>query len=289
MPTYDGSCHCGRVRFRVTAALDRVVRCNCSICRKKGFLHLIVPPAQFELLSGAGDLTVYTFNTGVAKHQFCRHCGIHPFYVPRSDPDKIDVNVRCLEGVDPDALEIGAFDGSSWEQAIGSASWKDGEAAGGVDVDVRREDVTSPVAAALIAALNAELSERYPEVGANHFRLDVAEVEEGRGAFLVARAGDAPGGCGAIRRIDGDTGEIKRMYVAPALRGRGIGARLLAALEAEARRLRLTRVVLETGARQPEALALYRRAGYVEIPPFGEYVGSPLSVCMEKRLAPSAA
>jgi len=125
MRTYDGSCHCGRVRFRVTAALDKVVRCNCSICRKKGFLHLIVAPAQFELRAGAGELAVYTFNTGVAKHQFCRHCGIHPFYVPRSDPDKIDVNVRCLEGVDVDALEIGVFDGANWEQAIGAASWKD--------------------------------------------------------------------------------------------------------------------------------------------------------------------
>jgi len=125
MQTYDGSCHCGRVRFRVTAALDKVVRCNCSICTKKGFLHLIVPLAQFALVSGAEDLTIYTFNTGTARHQFCRHCGIHPFYVPRSDPDKIDVNVRCLEGVDAAALAIERFDGANWEQAIGSASWKD--------------------------------------------------------------------------------------------------------------------------------------------------------------------
>jgi len=124
MRTYDGSCHCGRVRFRVTADLARIVRCNCSICTKKGFLHVIVPPAQFELLSGADDLTVYTFNTGTAKHQFCRHCGIHPFYVPRSDPDKIDVNVRCLAGVDVDALAVDAFDGANWEQAIETASWK---------------------------------------------------------------------------------------------------------------------------------------------------------------------
>ena len=123
MRTYDGSCHCGRVRFRVTADLSRVVRCNCSICTKKSFLHIIVPRAQFQLLSGADDLTLYTFNTGIAKHQFCRHCGIHPFYVPRSDPDKIDVNVRCLEGIDPAALTVDAFDGANWEQAIGSASW----------------------------------------------------------------------------------------------------------------------------------------------------------------------
>ena len=124
MTTYDGSCHCGRVRFRVSADLDEVVLCNCSICTKKGFLHVIVPPAQFELLSGAADLAVYTFNTGIAKHQFCRHCGVHPFYVPRSDPDKIDVNVRCLEGVEVGALRAGAFDGANWERAIATASWK---------------------------------------------------------------------------------------------------------------------------------------------------------------------
>ena len=130
MQTYEGSCHCGRVRFRVTASLSRITRCNCSMCTMKGFLHLIVPPEQFELLAGADDLTVYEFNTRTAKHKFCRHCGIHPFYVPRSDPDKIDVNVHCLEGVDPDALEIQPFDGKNWEQAIGSASWRRQGAAG---------------------------------------------------------------------------------------------------------------------------------------------------------------
>jgi hypothetical protein len=124
MQTFEGGCHCGRVRFRVTASLDGVTRCNCSICAKKGFLHLIVPLPQFELLSGADDLTVYRFNTGVAKHQFCRHCGIHAFYVPRSDPDKIDVNVRCLDGVDPDAIATAPFDGRNWEEAIHSAPWK---------------------------------------------------------------------------------------------------------------------------------------------------------------------
>jgi len=95
--TYEGGCHCGRVRFRVTAELAGVTECNCSICTKKGFLHLIVPPEQFELVSGADALAEYRFNTGTARHMFCRFCGIHPFYVPRSDPDKIDVNLRCLE------------------------------------------------------------------------------------------------------------------------------------------------------------------------------------------------
>jgi hypothetical protein len=116
--TMEGGCHCGRVRFRVTADLDRVTECNCSICSKKGILHLIVPPEQFELLSGKDDLTVYEFNTRIAKHMFCKHCGIHPFYVPRSDPDKIDVNARCLDATDLTEISPKPFDGKNWEAAI---------------------------------------------------------------------------------------------------------------------------------------------------------------------------
>ena len=119
MKTMQGGCHCGRVRFKVTADLDRVTYCNCSICAKKGFLHLIVPPEQFELLSGKDDLATYQFNTRTAKHTFCKTCGIHPFYVPRSDPDKIDVNVCCLDDIDVSTLTIGTFDGKNWEEAIG--------------------------------------------------------------------------------------------------------------------------------------------------------------------------
>jgi hypothetical protein len=118
MKTYDGGCHCGRVRYRVTADLTSVTSCNCSICIKKGFLHLIVPTARFELLSGADDLSTYEFNTKIAKHHFCRNCGIHSFYVPRSDPDKIDVNARCLDGVDAASLTPTPFDGRNWEVAI---------------------------------------------------------------------------------------------------------------------------------------------------------------------------
>src|ERR1700675_764543 len=123
--TMEGGCHCGRVRFRVTADLAGVTQCNCSICTKKGILHLIVPPEQFELLSGKDELTTYEFNTRVAKHTFCRHCGIHPFYVPRSDPDKIDVNLRCLDGIDLQEVKIEPFDGRHWEDAIRSgAPWR---------------------------------------------------------------------------------------------------------------------------------------------------------------------
>ncbi len=118
LETYDGSCHCGRVRFRVQADLSTLLECNCSVCTKKGILHLIVPPEQFELLQGEEDLATYQFNTNTAKHTFCRACGMHPFYVPRSDPDKISVNARCLDGVDPATLRPSHFfDGRNWEEA----------------------------------------------------------------------------------------------------------------------------------------------------------------------------
>jgi len=125
MKTYTGGCHCGRVRFKVTADLTRVSDCNCSICTKKGFLHLIVPPERFELLSGSDDLATYQFNTKTAKHTFCKVCGIHPFYVPRSEPDKIDVNVRCLDDVDLSQVTPYVFDGRHWETAIRrQAPWR---------------------------------------------------------------------------------------------------------------------------------------------------------------------
>jgi hypothetical protein len=124
MQELDGGCHCGRVRFRVAADVSRVIECNCSICRKKGFLHLIVPRDRFALISGGEDLATYRFNTGVALHHFCRHCGIHSFYVPRSDPDKIDVNVRCLDGIDPGGLQLDQFDGENWDEAITSVPWR---------------------------------------------------------------------------------------------------------------------------------------------------------------------
>jgi hypothetical protein len=123
--TYEGGCHCGRVRFRVRGELTRVSDCNCSICTKKGILHWIVPRDRFEILSGEGELETYRFNTGVARHTFCRHCGIHAFYVPRSDPDKIDVNVRCLDDVDLASIAIEPFDGRNWERSMqGQVPWR---------------------------------------------------------------------------------------------------------------------------------------------------------------------
>ncbi len=164
---------------------------------------------------------------------------------------------------------------------VDPASW------GGELIDsitVSREDLLGEAAATLIKALNAELSATYPEPGATHFRLDPEETKEGRGAFVVARIDGVPMACGAIRKNDEETAEIKRMFVVQKARGRGLSHRVLSALEAEAARLQVKRIVLETGPRQHAALALYERSGYERIPLFGEYIGSPMSICMEKRL-----
>lgn len=155
----------------------------------------------------------------------------------------------------------------------------------GIDINkliIKKCTLQSADANMLINALNNELTERYPEEGATHFRLEASEVEEGKGAFFIACNSSEPIGCGAIRLIDPATAEVKRMYVAPHARGHGIGYKILTALEAEAIRLGAEKIVLETGERQPESLALYARAGFVRIPAFGEYVSSPLSVCMGK-------
>lgn len=121
LKTYEGGCHCGRVRFRIEVDLDKTVigECNCSICTKKGILHLPVAHDRLTLLSGADAITTYQFGTGTAKHTFCRHCGIHGFYQPRSDPENYSVNTRCLDDYDPKRMAPGRlFDGRNWEAAF---------------------------------------------------------------------------------------------------------------------------------------------------------------------------
>lgn len=119
--THRGSCHCGAVRFEVDApARIAAIDCNCSICAKTAFLHLIVPQTQFRLLAGADALAEYRFGTGVARHLFCRHCGVKCHYVPRSNPDGIDVNVRCLDAATIAAIDIESFDGrGAWDEQAG--------------------------------------------------------------------------------------------------------------------------------------------------------------------------
>jgi hypothetical protein len=118
---HRGGCHCGRVRFEIDApaAID-ALECNCSICRMTGFLHLIVPASRFRLLAGSEALSEYTFNTGAAKHRFCRHCGVKSFYIPRSNPEGVDVNVRCLDGDTIERVTVALFDDRRREESDAS-------------------------------------------------------------------------------------------------------------------------------------------------------------------------
>jgi hypothetical protein len=124
MCTHTGGCHCGRVRFEVAAPADiHVSECDCSICSKSGYLHLIVPAEQFKLLSGADALTTYTFNTQVAKHFFCSICGVKSFYIPRSHPDGVSVNARCIDAGTIESMTVTPFNGREWEK--GRAEYPD--------------------------------------------------------------------------------------------------------------------------------------------------------------------
>ena len=115
---HHGGCHCRRVRFEVDAPASlEVLECNCSICTMSGFLHLIVPASRFRLLAGEDELVDYAFNTGAARHRFCRHCGVKSFYVPRSHPDGFSINARCLDGVDLQLLHVTPFDDGNRDAA----------------------------------------------------------------------------------------------------------------------------------------------------------------------------
>jgi hypothetical protein len=119
MDTYHGSCHCGTVKFTIRADLAHLTRCTCSMCTKKGLLGCYVPPEEFQLLEGKDALMLYQFNKRIAKHYFCKRCGIHAFMNPRSNPNAYGVNVRCLDDFDLETAkyEVTLFDGRNWEAA----------------------------------------------------------------------------------------------------------------------------------------------------------------------------
>ena len=115
---HAGACHCGRVRIAALAPRElELLECNCSMCSRSAYLHLIVQAHEFRLVAGAEDLVEYTFGTGVARHLFCRHCGAKPFYVPRSHPDGYSVNARCLDPATIRSTTIRPYDGRNWETA----------------------------------------------------------------------------------------------------------------------------------------------------------------------------
>jgi len=122
MVTHRGGCHCGRVRFEAQApARVQVTECNCSMCARSGYLHLIVPKQRFKLVSGAEALTTYQFNTGTARHLFCSVCGVKSFYVPRSHPDGYSVNARCLDEGTLEEVTVVRKDGKNWEKTYSAS------------------------------------------------------------------------------------------------------------------------------------------------------------------------
>ena len=124
MRTHTGGCHCGRVRFEVIApAKIEVADCDCSICSKYGYLHLIVPADRFKLISGREALSTYTFNTHTAKHHFCSTCGVKSFYIPRSHPEGVSVNARCIDSNTIESMSVMPFNGRDWEK--GRAEYRD--------------------------------------------------------------------------------------------------------------------------------------------------------------------
>jgi hypothetical protein len=120
MSIYQGGCHCGAVRFEVKGEIEDVVFCNCSICAKTAYLHWHVEPDQFKLLTTESVIRNYQFGTMTSKNYFCENCGISPFQHSRSEPELVDINIRCLDGVDVDSFPTQLFDGQNWEEAVKS-------------------------------------------------------------------------------------------------------------------------------------------------------------------------
>ena len=153
-----------------------------------------------------------------------------------------------------------------------------------LNLSITAEPVGSPDARRLIAALDAALAELYPPAQRFGQNLRPEHLQDGRGTFLVARDGDRAVACGAIRVLASETAEVKRMYVEPDHRGKGVGRTLLASLQAEARELGVQRLVLETGVHQAAAISLYRGSGFTQIDCWGEYASSATSICFQKNL-----
>jgi len=120
MNEITGGCHCGAVRFNAQSTLDKIILCNCSLCAKKGMIHHQLAPENFRLTAGADKISLYQFGTKTARHLFCPNCGIHVYSNPRSAPDRVSLNMRCVDGFDLDGFsgEVIRFDGVHWEESV---------------------------------------------------------------------------------------------------------------------------------------------------------------------------
>lgn len=121
----NGGCHCRAVRFEAVVPDPplRALSCNCSVCRMTGFVHVMVPHEEFELVTGRGTLVSYRFGTGAAEHLFCQRCGVKSFYQPRSHPNAWSLNANCFD--EPVELHVEQFDGRNWEASRASLDAQD--------------------------------------------------------------------------------------------------------------------------------------------------------------------
>jgi len=123
---HKGGCHCGAVSFEVKASsVLTITDCNCSVCAMTGYQHLFATKDEFKLLSGEGNLSTYTFGSGIAQHYFCKTCGIKSFYIPKSHPDGYSVNLRCIDPSGFNDISFEPFDGKNWEKNIDELRAKD--------------------------------------------------------------------------------------------------------------------------------------------------------------------
>ncbi len=285
-----GTCLCRGVRFEIEATPGPVAICHCEDCRKaQGSAFAVNAPVPRRALRfTAGEDLLASYESSPGKHRvFCSRCGSP--VVSRSDDDPGTLRIR-LGTIDGDPGARPAVHGWTSGKAVWERLPDDGLprlATGSPDsriprLRLRAEPPSSPDARTLIAALDEDLARTYPRDVI--FGLHEDDHDEARMVFLVGRAAGRPVACGALRSLDAATGEVKRMYVVPDLRGCGYSRQLLSAIEAIAisRRHRVLR--LETGKSSPVALALYRSSGFREIPPWGEYAGNVYSLCFEKVL-----
>ncbi|MFN2427275.1 MAG: GNAT family N-acetyltransferase [Candidatus Binatia bacterium] len=285
-----GSCLCRGIRFEIRGRLGSAAQCHCEDCRKaqgSSFAaNATVARANFAFICGQDLLASYESSPGKYR-TFCFRCGSPIFSRRDDDPATVRVRLGTLDG-DPGvrpSVHGWIRDKAPWERLP-----EDGLprfATGSPDsvmprLKLRAEDPASPDARMLIGALDEDLAGTYPREVI--FGLHEDDHDDARMVFLVGRIREKAVACGALRSLDRETGEVKRMYVVPELRGTGISRRLLAAIETVAIGRRHQVLRLETGRLSPAPLALYRTSGYREISPYGEYAGNDYSVCFEKKI-----
>ncbi|QSX79545.1 GNAT family N-acetyltransferase [Agrilutibacter solisilvae] len=291
---HSGGCHCRRVRFQVQAPAELdVLDCNCSVCRMTGFLHLIVPGSRFELLSGREDLTEYTFNTGTARHLFCRHCGIKSFYVPRSHPDGFDVNARCLDAGTVTALHVTPFDDNDREAQTAAIAHLTDDASTAPASGTHRSTLggSSPPEPGQAAAMDTprlRVTDFDPRWRGDFARLNIEWLERwftvepidrevlgdpeshilaqgGRVLFAVLDDGVAPAravGTVALKHEGQGVYELTKMAVEEGHRGAGIGRALMEGALRAYGEMDGRELFLESSLKLAPALALYESVGF---------------------------